>query len=309
MRVIALAVILLVAQTAAQAPFPGPPFVPTKVDVIIAEPTTLIRPLGPFVALDLTVRYTFTEVNPPTTDPTSIYLTTSDVPTFLTATVSPSQVYAAPSSPPCLCERTIEVASYLLVSAGGGAPALERSSLMVDVAASPNGPYEASQGQSPAEVTTGALVRIQLGANMRHLRMGSNSSMDVPLAVTNQGNGAVSVAFRLRDAPLGLNVSLPPPIEVGAVRDGSVDTVQTVLRVQTGEPVASGLFHVVAEARSIGDADAEPHAIEVAFAISAPVAPASDMSPRLAPAPPMAAGLGIAIGVLLCARSLKIRNR
>jgi hypothetical protein len=216
----------------------------TTTQVTITPPTTPIKPLGPFVALPITIVYTYV--------PTSVSLAASQIqlsvtqfPPWAVATVSPSTVYApvdfAPSGGQPV-QRTLN--SFLLVSATQDAPAFTQGVIEVQAASQGNGNLQQSTGSVQVPVQADFFSIIEATTPNAIQKAKPQALVSYPVTVTNFGNAQTKVEFLPEGVPEKWQVTPPSPVTLQARQQGQQQNSRTVnLNVQT--PFQNGYMNVV----------------------------------------------------------------
>lgn len=218
----------------------------TTTDITITPPTAPVKPLGPFIALPITIRYTYV--------PSSVSLATSQIqltvtqfPSWAVATVSPSSVYAPVDFAPSGSQPvTRTLSSFLLISATQDAPAFTGGNIEVQAQAQPNGNLLGSQGtvQIPIQADFFSIIEATTPSAIQKAK--PQAQVSYPITVTNFGNALTKVEFLFDEGaiPDKWQVTPPSPITLQSRQQGQQQNTKTVnLLVQT--PFQNGYMNVV----------------------------------------------------------------
>lgn len=236
----AIVLMLLLPPAAAQGPWCGAVDVicQTTTEVVVQPPDAPIPPLGPYFALPVQVRYTYV----PTalsTSPTSIHLDVRELPPWAGATLAPSTVYI-PVEPVGLQVQTRTASSFLLVSVTADAPAFTQGVVQVVAQAAPNGNLMGSQGRVDVPIQADYFSLLSASMATRSQELAPGQRVQLPMMVTNLGNGLTRVTFGVARAPEGLGITQPEALTLPSRQMGSEENRAPVLWAFEAQPGFQG---------------------------------------------------------------------
>lgn len=217
----------------------------TTVSVSISPPTQPVKPLGAFIALPVTIQYSFSP-SAGAIAPTPITLSVSSAPPWAVATLSPTTVFAEVTAvgQGAAQQNSPPLNSFLLISATQDAPAFTNGIIEVTASAAANGNLVAKTGtvQVPIQADFFSIIEVTTPSTIQKAK--PQAQVLFPLTVTNFGNAQTKVEFIPDSVPDKWQVVIPAPITLNARQAGQAQNTKTVnLNVQT--PFQNGYMNVV----------------------------------------------------------------
>jgi hypothetical protein len=182
----------------------------TKVDVVLPE----VAPVAPgqerTVAGNLSYSY-----DAPSGNATNVSLALLTAPDWLTARIDPASVQAAAND----SNGTTLVPVLLTVGVRPGTLALQQHTLQIQLHADKNGALAAAQNTVGVVVRVAFVGALQVAGPSDAVPAKPGEPVEVPLTISNTGNGPARVGF---DPPTAQGVTAVPPapvvVEAGAQR-------------------------------------------------------------------------------------------
>lgn len=209
------------------------------------EPLTVV-PLKSFDEALLRVTYTYPRPNTATTT-TRASLTIVDAPSWAVATVSPANLFfAVENTPnPPATDGTDQAEANVLVSTTADAPAFMPASVRLRVEAQPNANLNGSANETTVTVIAGYFSILDVGTPESTVRVTAGDRRDVPIQITNLGNGPTRVAAELKIAAEGVAIAPPAPLTLGSRQLGDRNSSANVTFALAVAPDArAGVFRV-----------------------------------------------------------------
>lgn len=202
----------------------------TTVELQMVPPKEPIPPDGPFVALPVTVKYTYLATAPLTFSPTRVDLSVTDAPHWAVATLTPSTLYMPVSQLRMSQDLRTEAAqAFLLVSTTADAPAFTPGSIEVLARAHDNGGLKGSSAKNAIPVQADFFILTEARTPVSRVRLSPGEEQQLPMTLTNHGNADVQVTFTLEGAPANVRVGVPQPVVLEARQQGSAQTRSTIM--------------------------------------------------------------------------------
>lgn len=222
---------------------------PTTTAVLITPPTTPIKPLGAFIALPISVEYTYTQTATISLTATPIDLKVTNAPSWVVTTISPSTVYMAVDQTKAATgggSQTTKATAqaFLLVSATADAPAFTQGNIEVTATAKDNGGLTGSQGKNAIPVQADFFSILEATTPTTIQKAKPQAQVTFPITVTNFGNAQTKVSFFVDNPPDKWQVTPPSPITLLAKQQGGNQNSKTAnVVIQT--PFQNGYLNVV----------------------------------------------------------------
>jgi hypothetical protein len=216
----------------------------TTTEILITPPTAPIKPLGPFQALPITVRYTYVPTSI-SLGATPIALAVANAPPWAVITISPSTVYIPVSQTEANQNvQTKTAQAFLLVSTTADAPAFTQGNIEITASAQTNGNLQASQARNAIPVQADFFSIIEASTPSLIQKAKPQAEVLYPVTVTNFGNALTKVEFVVESLPEKWQVTPPSPITLESRQQGGQQNSKTAqVTVQT--PFQNGYLNVV----------------------------------------------------------------
>lgn len=218
----------------------------TTLEIVITPPTTPVRPLGPFLALPVTVKYKYTPVATVAFVATPVDLTVQATPPWVVATLSPATVYMTVDtvSGGQAAIREATSTAFLLVSTTADAPAFTQGPIAVTGLARANGALKESNARFDVPIQADFFSIIEATVPSTIQKAKPQAQVAYPITVTNFGNALTKVTFNVEAVPEKWQVTPPSPITLESRQQGRQQTSKlATLTIQT--PFQNGYLNVV----------------------------------------------------------------
>ncbi len=216
---------------------------PTNTEVVPGDPGGPVQPLSDLARIPVVINYRY---SPGGADlvATPINVEITNNPSWITATMSPSTVYAPVEETNQDGQQTVQVESTLVLQTTADAPAFQQGNVQIQATAQSNGNMEGSSGTATVAVTAGFYSILNAQTPQKVVTARPQQKVDLPITITNLGNANTNVFLDIEsgDEKLIQNTVLPSPVTVPSKQQGSKDNTQTVL-VQVQTPFKNGYIN------------------------------------------------------------------
>lgn len=212
---------------AAQSPTEGGQ---TRTQLVADPPSEPIRPLSGLKNVQLEVTYTHQEGGASfVTTPIELQVTNS--PSWITALVTPSTVYAEVHDGQ---GGSSTVTANVVVQTTSNAPAFRQGNIEIEGHARQNGDLAESTGRTTIPIQAGFYSVVDAQTNQSVVVAGPQEQIDFPVTVTNFGNGDQTISLNISQQSGGMDIVLPGTITVSSQATGAQDNSREIpVSVQT----------------------------------------------------------------------------